>query len=766
MPSTADRLQLTLNTKNAIKEAIRAKDVEVADTDPFSTYPDKILSIAGGVAPDFKNNPDAYAGVVGIDKSTSEFTVYYLTNSADIELIAQGFSDFNTPYFDFAALPVTPISLYFAPKVEELDITQIGNYFLTYYHYEGWDNQIGLGLVTVDGLQYFTKVTALGDNFMAAPDSGGMGGGGNQIAFNSPLNLPPNLLTIGRNFLYRQANFNQPVNIPDSVTSIGASFLQNCSSFNSPVHFSTSLTTLGDYPLSQNQSFNQEVVFPSSLTAIPQGVLYYDLDFNQPITIPEGVTSIGRDFLSNCSVFNSALTLPSTLTTIGPSFLYSAYAFAQPLTIPASVTSIGEMFMAYTTQFTGPLTVNTSNSPTDNSSISTGSTSSPAYTQGVTLTGPAAATWATNLPDRTSSPYRKLLALGDYGTLTYVDDSGAEQQMALVSLSDFNALTEDYSGADRVLQFSTGSIAASSVKGYTFGSDFPSVIPSGFLDTVPNLTNPIAFPEGVEELGDRCLYSCSNFNSAVSLPSTLRTIGAHFLGRCSLYNQPITLPEGLRSIGDRMLEDTAFDQTIMLPNSLTSLGADFLTGTPFNRPLVLPPNVGPLHGLLVNCTKFNQPITIPAASTIGFQFLSGCTSFDSQVTIENGVTSIGNSFLQNCSVFNQPLVIPPTVTSIGSSFLNKAHMFAQSLTLPASVTEVGNYFMCDAYAFTGPLLVEGAALPSHNDEYSLSVDEAHQTSPMYATGVTVQGPYANYWGSYLPNITYPRYRKLIIGTTS
>ena len=48
MNTTTDKLNKLLQTKEAIKTAIKAKNVPVADSDPFSSYSSKIESITSG----------------------------------------------------------------------------------------------------------------------------------------------------------------------------------------------------------------------------------------------------------------------------------------------------------------------------------------------------------------------------------------------------------------------------------------------------------------------------------------------------------------------------------------------------------------------------------------------------------------------------------------------------------------------------------------------------------------------------------------------
>ena len=64
--------------------------------------------------------------------------------------------------------------------------------------------------------------------------------------------------------------------------------------------------------------------------------------------------------------------------------------------------------------FVGPLVCNcpATSLPTtgsNNEMLATNSNTSPMYTTGVTLTGTYASDWKTALPDRDSSPYRKLI---------------------------------------------------------------------------------------------------------------------------------------------------------------------------------------------------------------------------------------------------------------------------------------------------------------------------------------------------------------------
>lgn len=278
-------------------------------------------------------------------------------------------------------------------------------------------------------LEIPNTVTSIGNSFLQGAAS-----------YNQPLSLSSSLTTIGASFLSGCTSFNQPFILPDGLTSITHSFLYGCSSFNQPLVFPETLSTLGGTVSSYNagvmgycDSFNHPIQFPASLSTISPYFMYHCtnfnstiefrnqtatigngflqecISFNQPITLPTSSTDIGANFLYACSNFNQPLQLPSTVTSIGSNFLGGCYRFTQPFTVPSAITSVGSGFMTGSYRFIGPLTLETSVHPTDNNSLSTTVSTMPMYTTGVTLTGPGAQAWKTALPDRTTSPYRKLI---------------------------------------------------------------------------------------------------------------------------------------------------------------------------------------------------------------------------------------------------------------------------------------------------------------------------------------------------------------------
>lgn len=145
-----------------------------------------------------------------------------------------------------------------------------------------------------------------------------------------------------------------------SSTSIGTGFLNSCFSFNQPLDL-------------------------SGVTSIGTGFLQGCYSFNQPLDL-SGVTSIGNDFMERCDSFNQPLTIPSGFTTIGTDFMYNAYSFS---------TIIWDAAVYPTDDDALSQTVNSKTNETNGSGI---------IVYGTNRAGLMAA-----LPNRTISPFRKLI---------------------------------------------------------------------------------------------------------------------------------------------------------------------------------------------------------------------------------------------------------------------------------------------------------------------------------------------------------------------
>jgi hypothetical protein len=240
--------------------------------------------------------------------------------------------------------------------------------------------------------------------------------------------------SIGNSFMSFCYSFNQPLTLPSGVSSIGDNFMSSCYSFNQPLTLPSGLSSIGNYFMTTCNSFNQPLTLPSGLSSIGDDFMFNCRAFNQPLTLPSGLSSIGEDFMSTCYSFNQPLTLPSGLSSIGDDFMYSCGAFNQPLTLPSGLSSIGYYFMNYCRAFNQVLTLpsglssigvsfmrdcnalstiiwNASVYPTDTNSLSQSINTKTNSTNGagIKVYGTKRAELISALPNRTSSPYRKLI---------------------------------------------------------------------------------------------------------------------------------------------------------------------------------------------------------------------------------------------------------------------------------------------------------------------------------------------------------------------
>jgi hypothetical protein len=244
-----------------------------------------------------------------------------------------------------------------------------------------------------------SSLSSIGDSFMR-----------DCRAFNQVLTLPSSLSSIGYDFIRSCYAFNQVLTLPSELSGIGDNFMYYCYSFNQPLTLPSSLSSIGNYFMSNCYAFNQPLTLPSSLSSIGDNFMYNCRAFNQVLTLPSSLSSIGYDFIRSCYAFNQVLTLPSGLSSIGDNFMYWCYAFNQPLTLPSGVSSIGDNFM-YNCYALSTIIWNASVYPTDNNSLSQtiNTKTNSTYGAGIKVYGTKRGNLISALPNRTSSPYRKLI---------------------------------------------------------------------------------------------------------------------------------------------------------------------------------------------------------------------------------------------------------------------------------------------------------------------------------------------------------------------
>lgn len=260
-------------------------------------------------------------------------------------------------------------------------VTKIGNDFL--YGCSSFNQELDLQSVTEIG-NYFgylwpythqlsiPNVEEIGEHFLSCP------------GYNNDIDLS-SCSKIGRFFLYQNTTFNSNITLNQNGVDIGMYFLSGAETFNKPLQ-AEYIKTLGNFAFANCKAFNQP------------------LNFSQLKILPSY-------FLQNCIAFNSLVEFP-VLERIEQSVFNGCSAYNQPLTIPATVTYINfGQFLSNANNYTNTITVETTTSPTSGgtSVISTTTASAPMYRTGVTIKGAGRTVWLNLLPNRTSSPYRKLI---------------------------------------------------------------------------------------------------------------------------------------------------------------------------------------------------------------------------------------------------------------------------------------------------------------------------------------------------------------------
>ena len=224
-----------------------------------------------------------------------------------------------------------------------------------------------------------------------------------------------NIRTIGNYFLSSISSTYTTlaqIDLPSPINTIGDHFLYSTSAYNHPITLPSSVQQIGEYFLASNSQLNSSVTLSANLINIPGNFMSGDTKFNQPIVIPESVGNIQTAFLSGCTAFNSPITLSSSMTSIGSNFLNNCFKFNQDITLPSTITSVGATFMSNLGDMVGTVNIGTLPATvfvTGNYTLNARNNSSAAYTTGVTIKGTNRAAFIARFPDRTSSPYRKLI---------------------------------------------------------------------------------------------------------------------------------------------------------------------------------------------------------------------------------------------------------------------------------------------------------------------------------------------------------------------
>ena len=158
----------------------------------------------------------------------------------------------------------------------------------------------------------------------------------------------------------------------------------------------------------------KKVTIGQDATMIPTGFCRYFSRLTEVVLFKTcNITKISSDAFMCCTALNSPIIIPAKTTQVGNGFLYGCTSFNSPVTLAGNA-AISYSFMHGCDSMTS--TVNVGSNPIPSLTgywlqtyLSSDTSNAPMYTTGVTLAGANAAAWKEALPDRASSPYRKLI---------------------------------------------------------------------------------------------------------------------------------------------------------------------------------------------------------------------------------------------------------------------------------------------------------------------------------------------------------------------
>lgn len=200
---------------------------------------------------------------------------------------------------------------------------------------------------------------------------------------------------------------------------------------NSPLNswYLSSNAGLDSFANSMNSSsyyINDGLIIPSgaivsfqcgtSVTSLPGYFMYMIPNLTTvDLSHANNLTTIGESVFASCYNLTSFADLPSSITTIGVNFMSGNTSFNQPIVLPSSLTSLGSGFLNGCNQMVSTVDVGSipasvcQTYPADYTFVMS-SSSAPAYTTGITLTGTTASNWAATLPNLAApSRYRNLI---------------------------------------------------------------------------------------------------------------------------------------------------------------------------------------------------------------------------------------------------------------------------------------------------------------------------------------------------------------------
>ena len=185
-----------------------------------------------------------------------------------------------------------------------------------------------------------------------------------------------------------------------------------------------------------------------------------------------------------------------------------------------------------------------------------------------------------------------------------------------------------------------------------------------FSECIRLKTDPLVFPEGMEEIADLAFLNCRSLTGEVVLPSTMKTIGNGSFFSCKITN--VNLPEGLREIGNAAFYACRLKE-IHIPNSCLDLtGSSHVQLNLGLEKIHLPEGITTIPSLFACYCRDLKEVNIPASVKViknsAFEYCKPLRF----LCLPEGLERIeGDAFYYVSSL--EEVVFPSTLKSLGDN---------------------------------------------------------------------------------------------------
>jgi hypothetical protein len=204
----------------------------------------------------------------------------------------------------------------------------------------------------------------------------------------------------------------------------------------------------------------------------------------------------------------------------------------------------------------------------------------------------------------------------------------------------------------------------------------------------------VEFSEGLEVIGMKAFWNCTNLKHVNKLPSTLKEIRSRAFWRCASLDSSIEFPEGLQVIGESAFRECGELKGIKIPSAHVVIRECAFSQCYRLVSVELPEGLRVIgtywFGRCTSLTTVNVPSSVIEIQDGAFQRCTSLASLD----LSEGLQSIGPRSFLGCKSLTT-LYIPSTVCKMGRGVFWECRGL-RSITLPDALETIEDemFYMC------------------------------------------------------------------------